>query len=346
MAKGRIKIAGAGISGLTAAINLAKEGYWVTVFEKGKMVGTRFNNDFQGLENWSTSEDILSILEKLNIKIDFFYKAFKEADLVNDLMEKYTIKSVGNRVGVYMIKRGTEDDSLDRRLEKQALNVGVNIKYSKRVHEKEVDVVAIGPKFASGVVYGLKGDVEGEDKIMIMLDDDCAMKGYVYLAIIEGKITVASVVMHDLCNSKKYFENALGKIERIYDLKIRNAKQFGGIGNFFLLCSYKDGQRLFTGESAGFQDYLFGFGMRYAFLSGYFAAQSIINNKDYNFVVKKNLLPIMKSSLINRYFYERLGNRGYRKLINRWVTAKDPIKFLQKWYKFNWYKQIIYPFLK
>ena len=48
-----IKILGAGLSGLTAAINLAKEGYRVDVYEKNKDVGMRFHGDIQGLENWS-----------------------------------------------------------------------------------------------------------------------------------------------------------------------------------------------------------------------------------------------------------------------------------------------------
>ncbi len=47
-----IKIAGAGISGLTAAIVLARAGYRVKVYERMNEVGKRFNGDFQGLMNW------------------------------------------------------------------------------------------------------------------------------------------------------------------------------------------------------------------------------------------------------------------------------------------------------
>ena len=50
--KNIIKIAGAGISGLTAAIVLSKAGYQVQVFERNDNVGKRFNDDFQGLMNW------------------------------------------------------------------------------------------------------------------------------------------------------------------------------------------------------------------------------------------------------------------------------------------------------
>lgn len=58
----QIKILGAGISGLTAAINLAKAGYKVDVYERNKDVGMRFGGDLQGLENWSDKEDVLEML--------------------------------------------------------------------------------------------------------------------------------------------------------------------------------------------------------------------------------------------------------------------------------------------
>lgn len=341
--KQTIKISGAGISGLTASINLAKNGFNVVIYEKEKDTGLRFNDDFQGLENWSTEEDILNILNRINIKIDFFYKAFNEADLINNYFEKYKIVSSNNRTGIYMFQRGTSSNCLDQRLKNQALDAGVNIKFNSCVEEKEVDIVATGPIFTSGIAYGIKGDVDSDDKVMVMLDDDSAPKGYIYMAIINGKITLASVIMENFSNARNYFENAKKKIERIYNIKIMNTKPFIGKGNFVLLNSYKEDDRLLIGERAGFQDYLFGFGMRYAFLSGYFAAQSIIQSVDYNLLVKKELLDTMKSSLVNRYLYEKLSNKGYRKLIKRWVNSPDPIKFLKSWYNLNWYKRLIYP---
>lgn len=43
-----IKILGAGISGLIVAINLARAGYKVDVYERNKDVGMRFSGDLQG----------------------------------------------------------------------------------------------------------------------------------------------------------------------------------------------------------------------------------------------------------------------------------------------------------
>lgn len=51
----KIKIAGAGPAGLSAAINLAKAGYEIDIYERNHNSGSRFHGDLQGLENWSTN---------------------------------------------------------------------------------------------------------------------------------------------------------------------------------------------------------------------------------------------------------------------------------------------------
>lgn len=59
-----IKILGAGLSGLSAAITLAKAGQPVDVFEVENEVGKRFRGDLEGLENWS--EKLLLTLISIN----------------------------------------------------------------------------------------------------------------------------------------------------------------------------------------------------------------------------------------------------------------------------------------
>ena len=61
-----IKIMGAGLSGLTAAINLAKAGFNVDVFENRDDCGKRFQGDINGLENWSSQVDAISEFESMN----------------------------------------------------------------------------------------------------------------------------------------------------------------------------------------------------------------------------------------------------------------------------------------
>ncbi|MBI5599666.1 MAG: NAD(P)-binding protein [Deltaproteobacteria bacterium] len=362
MVKKDVNIAGAGIAGLTAAINLARDGRRVRVYERGPDVGTRFNNDFQGLENWSTEKDVLEVLDGYGIKTDFFYKPFKEADIICG--ERHVIKSPGGRVGVYMVRRGSAEGCLDLALKRQALEAGAEIVFNKKVEEKDVDIVATGPRSFSGVVSGITGEAgwlageairqSGEagsqaceapraDMVMIMLDNDCAPKGYVYMAVIEGNITLASVVMEDFANAKRYFARALEKVRSFYGLDVKNPRPFGGTGNFFLPEAYSKDGNLYVGERAGFQDYLFGFGMRYAFASGYYAAKSIATGSDYEAMVRRFLLPVKKASLVNRFVFERLGG-NYKRLVSGWAGAKDPVEFLKRWYGLGLPKRMLYPF--
>ena len=55
----RVDILGAGLSGLSSAIVLAKSGKEVHVHEVRQDSGARFDGDFQGIENW-TSERAVS----------------------------------------------------------------------------------------------------------------------------------------------------------------------------------------------------------------------------------------------------------------------------------------------
>ncbi|MHA2248367.1 MAG: NAD(P)-binding protein, partial [Candidatus Hodarchaeales archaeon] len=66
-----ISILGAGAAGLTAAINLAKAGYEVTVFESKPSVGRRFKPNFQAL---FTHKDIQQYFEEVNLNVNFSVK--------------------------------------------------------------------------------------------------------------------------------------------------------------------------------------------------------------------------------------------------------------------------------
>ena len=66
-----ITIAGAGPAGLAAAITLARAGRRVVVHEARNEVGARFGGDLQGLENWTSRDDVLEDLRQLGITTGF-----------------------------------------------------------------------------------------------------------------------------------------------------------------------------------------------------------------------------------------------------------------------------------
>ena len=73
-----INIIGGGISGLACAIILRKNEYKVSVYERSNSIGKRFNEDWQGLENWSEKIDVLKELESYGIDLSFEYEPLSE----------------------------------------------------------------------------------------------------------------------------------------------------------------------------------------------------------------------------------------------------------------------------
>ena len=65
------QIVGAGLAGLVAAIALARAGRLVVVHEASAGVSSRFQGDFQGLENWTTRNDVLDELRGQGIACTF-----------------------------------------------------------------------------------------------------------------------------------------------------------------------------------------------------------------------------------------------------------------------------------
>jgi flavin-dependent dehydrogenase len=340
-----INILGAGISGLTAAINLAKGGFDVTIFERASSVGSRFHNDFQGLENWSDDADALEILKELSIKTSFWNKGFNKVSIFTDLQREFITKDAKDLF--YLVKRGPKN-SLDESLKNQAFDAGVKIKFNSKMTVEECDIIATGVsgKKPVGIVRGIVFDTDSEDSIVLILNDKLAFKGYAYLLIADGRATMASVVVKDLSRANLYFENSFQAFTKLKRMTIENKKSFGGYGTFSLNKSNTQNQRLFVGEAAGFQDLFLGFGMKYAFLSGYIAAKSIIEEKNYDKLWQELFLDKLMASISNRLIYETSGELGYNYIADQLGNSKNPKLWLKNQYSFGLNKKLVYLFAK
>lgn len=338
-----VKIMGAGPAGLVAGINLARSGYNVTIFEKSDDCGKRFNGDFQGLENWSRKEDVLDELKLMGVEVNFHCEPFSKLKAYNHDLELTDISS--DKPLVYLVKRGVAKNSLDAGLKQQALAAGVNIVFNKSIKEEDADIVAKGPSSADIIAKGITFKTNQEDVWMGFLDDDIAPKGYAYLLITKGQGCLVTVLCRHFSKEKEYYEKMREKVSKVYNLEAYDIKEFGGYGNFFLVNRYVKDSRLYVGEAAGMQDFLWGFGMRYAMVSGYLAAKSIIENKDFEYLMKERFDNQLKASLVNRFLFEQLGNKGYNFLIKRVVNNK-PYNFLYDYYNETSLQKIIYPFAK
>lgn len=337
----KIVIAGAGIAGLTAAINLAKSGYDVKVYEKEKEVGCRFNGDFQGIENWTTEEDVLQELKKMNIKINFLCAPYKNISFYSHDLENYKAKL--KRPLFYLVKRGHSKETLDRGLKEQALDSGVEIFFSKRIDPKNSDIVATGPVKVGGIARGMTFRTNINDTAITVFDDNIAPKGYAYLLVNNGEATMATVLFRHFETARECFRKTVEKFRSILDFEIRDEKEFTSYGNFLPRNSWKEKGRLHVGERAGFQDGLSGFGMRYAMISGFLAAKSITENKDYDELIRENISGRLKTSVSNRFLFESLGNKGYKRFLSKIKRSGDSAAFLRRHYNPSFPKRMVFP---
>ncbi len=340
----KIRIIGAGPAGLTAAINLAMNNYAVTVYEKNSDVGMRFNNDFQGLENWSTEDDVLNLIKTVSIKPDFFCKPFY-GGLLYGPSSSAQIQS--DSPFFYLIKRGKDPDTLDAALKKQALNLGIKIIFNAPMDINDGDIIATGPKRPRIIAIGVVFQTNLEDTAIVILDDTVAPKGYAYLLVSDKKATLATVLFTDFKQGNQYIEKTILKFRNLVSFEIQNPQKFAGFGNFFIQKSAVESGKLFVGEAAGFQDFLFGFGIRYAITSGYLAAKSITDGLDYNKLWKNYFGKQLRASSDNRKLYDFFGTVLYDNLIKKTGASKDPRGLWLKFYNsslrdfFAWPKNFI-----
>ncbi len=70
-----------------------------------------------------------------------------------------------------------------------------------------------------------------------------------------------------------------------------------------------------------------------------------IAGSDYDMLWKRELIPMLETSLINRYLFERFGHLGYRYLTKKFAKV-NPCDFLRKHYNYSFFKHLLLPIAK
>ena len=341
MAKEHITIIGAGPAGLTAAIEFRKHGLPVRVFDKASDVGHRMHGDFQGLENWSSEQDITDLLKETGLGINFTCVPYYGGTVYAPEMKPVEVSS--DRPIFYLVKRGPLPGTIDSGLKEQALSLGVELHFDRRLESIDGNaIVGTGPARAVGLTRGITFDTSHEDMVAVIFNDNIAPKGYAYLMINQGRGTMVTVLYGEFRRIEYYLDRTVHFFKRHVAVDMEDKKAFGGYGDFFIGETQVKNGKLYAGEAGGFQDYLWGFGMRYAILSGYLAAMSIIRGIDYDDLWKRELKPMMETSLVNRYLYEKFGHAGYRHIARR-TAQGNPCGFLKKNYNPSLVKNLLLP---
>jgi len=336
-----ITVVGAGPAGLACAIALARAGRRVVVREWHSHVGARFHGDFQGLENWSDERDVLDELAAAGIRADFDRHPVSEATAYDSQGLSYRLRS--QQPLYYLVRRGAEKGCLDQDLLCQAIEAGAEVRFEDRLHEiGGTAVLAIGPRLADAIAVGYVFETDMGDGNWVAFDNSLAPLGYAYLLVHAGRGTVASCIFTGFKQQAAYVARTVAFFKDRVDLRMRSPRPFGGFANFRLPDTAVQGGHPVVGEQAGFQDALAGFGMRYAMRSGLLAAQSIIEETDYEVLWRRDLLPLLRTGTVNRFLFNLVGESGWR-LALRMLSGSDARLALRWLYRPSALRRVLFP---
>lgn len=339
----RVAVVGAGPAGSAAALELARHGVEVTVYEQRRQPGGRFHGDLQGLENWTTDEDVCAWLARLGIRMSFDTRPTHEVTLVTPRLEPHTVRSEVPLL--YLVRRGPYPGSLDVELARQAQAAGARYEFGRRVDRAlpHPTIRATGPSATQAVVAGLVARTECPDQVVAIASDDVVPRGYAYLAIWDGTATLAAAVVERFEDAWTYFERTRAAFARLGHASFRDERRFGGRANIVPGRPLRLGSSLYVGEAAGLQDYFLGFGLRYAILSGHLAARALLRGEVYEELVEEALGPGFRAGIVNRFLYAHAGDRGYGRFI-RWVARSGDVRAkARKVYGLGGVRRALYP---
>ena len=207
-------------------------------------------------------------------------------------------------------------------------------------------ILAAGPRAADAIAVGYHFETDMADGFWAICDDDLAPQGYAYLLVMNGKGTVKSCMFSGFKQEKLYVQRTLEAFQRLAGLQMKNPQAHGGSGNFRIPRSAYSGRHPLVGEQAGFQDTLWGFGMRLAISSGLLAAQSLLNGENYDKLWQRELKPQMENSVVNRALYSLVANRGYGWFLRRLVSSTNVRESLRRQYQPSWPKHLLAPWAR
>jgi flavin-dependent dehydrogenase len=314
----RVDILGAGLSGLAAATILAKAGREVHVHEVRKDSGARFDGDFQGIENWTSQEDFFDEMRDWGLDPGAFKSnPFSIIDLVHP--DDVITNPITDDIAFRVVERGTDKHCIDQGFKEMAKSAGAKIHYGAKKDPMECDIIAAGPRQSSAVAFGEIFKTSHDNHVTFQLNDKLAPGAYSYMIIIDGIGLICTCLWRKQRKSGRFLDETIAWYDRNYELDRVPIKRVGGKGDFSIPDRYIVDGRHYVGEAGGLQDFMWGFGMRYAITSGVLAAKSIMGEVDYEEEVRTRLLPLVKASATNRFLMNRMGDRGFKAVARYWM---------------------------
>ncbi len=280
-----IRIAGAGLAGMTAALVLARAGRAVEVFDPKKELLPSSGPHSEGIRNYRTL-DALAELRSVGFDLAPF------ATVRRTVRASPRARTALLGPAHYLFARGREPDTVDQTLFRLATEAGARFRYGVPLALGEADIVASGPPkdetqiLGAGYTFSAAGSPLRTDVACALFDNAVAPAGY--LAITPG-LRYHSI--YSVSWSEFDYGRLLEDVHKAFEIpwvkEILGTSAFVGKihGRAHVvrdpIASAERGGSLYVGEAGGFQDAVAGFGFRYAALTGGLAARSLLEGVDY-----------------------------------------------------------------
>lgn len=332
-----VTIAGAGPAGMAAAIYLARSGYQVKVYDARSSPGVRFAGGFQVLDNYSLNTDVREQISTLHLHDHIPHHPLKTAVLFDPRGYPHSVQS-SEPYGFLITRRAK--GSLDDILFRTSRELGVRFFFGSRV--SRADIMATGPHQPDGISREWHFSTDDNTRIRVYFNPDTSPGGYSYLFTFQGEGTFGTAITRHFASLPDFFERNLKFFRALEDLPMRNIRVGHSYMNFFLRNSAVLSGALLAGEAAGFQDFLFGLGLRQALLTGQLAAKSLVTGASYDRLWKPAIHNMARISVVNRFLYEFMGKRGMIHFASR-ASGVDFRVYLQRWIRGTFSHRLLFP---
>ncbi|MFX1535613.1 MAG: NAD(P)/FAD-dependent oxidoreductase [Promethearchaeota archaeon] len=312
-----IKISGAGISGLSAAITLGHNKRRVIIRDIASSIKEKTSRGINAIRNYKSDEDILKEYQKLGLNLKDFHPINRQIILVD--AEKYIEVESEDKSMFYTIPRGREG-SIDNMLFHQATSLNVKVEWNTTF--KNPDILATGSKYSHCVGYG-KHFIDVDDTSTIYILQNSKYAPYGYMCILPYSKNEATLILGTFkpgynVDMKKKYEQVLKEIPQFRDY-VQGATvkhKVEGFGNFGMPDTATDKDRIVIGESAGLLEAYRGFGIHSAIMSGYAAGLALTFGTDYDELWRDMIGITLQRDLMRRLAENELNVNSEMILLN------------------------------